>query len=192
MPKCYVVGISGASGMVYARRMLEILTAQAEIHVIVSEAARTIASLEEVELEGFDAIYYSNRMMGAKLASGSFRHDGMAIVPCSTKTLASIAKGLTDTLIARAADVTLKERRRCILLLREMPFNRIHLRNMLGAHDAGATIMVASPAFYHRPKGIPDLVDMVVARVLDHLGAEHELKVGWEGLDEGIHRRTEE
>ncbi|MDD1672194.1 MAG: aromatic acid decarboxylase, partial [Methanomicrobiales archaeon] len=84
--------------------------------------------------------------------------------------------------VTRAADVTLKERRRCILVLREMPFNRVHLQNMLAAHDAGATIMVASPGFYHRPVSIADLVDMVVARVLDHLGVTHDLKVAWEGL----------
>ncbi|MDH7593451.1 MAG: UbiX family flavin prenyltransferase [Methanomicrobiales archaeon] len=191
MEKEFVIGISGASGIIYAHRMLEILTRSAQVHLIISDAARIIASVEGVELEGFDACYYSNDMLTAKIASGSFRHDGMAIVPCSMKTLASIAAGISESLITRVADVSLKERRRCILLLREMPFNRIHLRNMLDANDAGATIMVASPGFYHRPEQISDLVDMVVARILNHLGVNHDLEVGWEGMDEGAHRSTE-
>jgi 4-hydroxy-3-polyprenylbenzoate decarboxylase len=119
--------------------------------------------------------------MEAPLSSGSFRHDGMVIIPCSMKTLSSIAHGYADNLITRAADVTLKERRPCLLVVREMPFNRVHLENLLSAHDAGATVMVASPAFYHHPTTILDLVDMVVARILDHMGVEHELKVRWEG-----------
>jgi 4-hydroxy-3-polyprenylbenzoate decarboxylase len=181
MGKEFVVGVTGASGIIYARRLLDIVGKSARVHLIISDVAREIASFEGVELEGCHAIYHDIGHMEAAIASGSFRHDGMVIIPCSMKTLSSLAHGYADNLITRAADVTLKERRPCLLVLREMPFNRVHLENMLTAHDAGATVMVASPAFYHRPETISDLVDMVVARVLDHLKVEHELQVRWEG-----------
>jgi 4-hydroxy-3-polyprenylbenzoate decarboxylase len=182
MDKEFVIGVTGASGVVYARRLLEILGETAQVHLIISDVAREIASFEGVELEGCHAVYHDIRRMEAPIASGSFRHDGMVIIPCSMKTLSSVAHGYADNLITRAADVTLKERRPCLLVVREMPFNRVHLKNMLSAHDAGATVMVASPAFYHRPQTISDLVDMVVARVLDHLKVEHKLNVRWEGV----------
>jgi 4-hydroxy-3-polyprenylbenzoate decarboxylase len=105
----------------------------------------------------------------------------MAVVPCSMKTLAAISGGHSENLITRAADVCLKEKRSCLLLLREMPLSRIHLKNMLAADEAGATVMVASPAFYTRPKSVDDLVNMVVARVLDHLDVPHTLALRWEG-----------
>jgi 4-hydroxy-3-polyprenylbenzoate decarboxylase len=120
--------------------------------------------------------------MGEDIASGSCQHDGMVIIPCTMKDLAAIAHGMSDTLITRAADVSLKEKRKCILVLREMPLSHVHLRNMLSADEAGATVMVASPAFYHRPTDISDLVDMVVARVLDHLGVAHSLVPRWKGF----------
>ncbi len=184
MGKEFVVGVTGASGIIYARRLLEILGKSARVHLIISDVAREIASFEGVELDGCQATYHDNHRMEALFASGSFPHDGMVIIPCSMKTLSSLAHGYADNLITRAADVTLKERRPCILVIREMPFNRVHLKNMLEAHDAGATIMVASPAFYHHPKTIDDLVDMVVARVLDHLQVEHPLPVRWEGAED--------
>ncbi len=183
MGKDFVVGVTGASGIIYARRLLEILGESARVHLIVSDVAREIATLERVNLEACSAIRHDIRRMDAPIASGSFRHDGMVIIPCSMKTLSSIAHGYADNLITRAADVSLKERRPCLLVMREMPFNRIHLENMISAHDAGATIMVASPAFYHHPKTIEDLVDMVIARVLDHLRVEHQLPVRWEGYE---------
>jgi 4-hydroxy-3-polyprenylbenzoate decarboxylase len=107
----------------------------------------------------------------------------MVIVPCSQKTLASIAHGYADNLITRAADVCIKERRKCILVTRETPLSEIHLANMLAAHRAGATIMPACPPFYHHPETIDDLVDMIVARVLDHLGVQHALAGRWGGTD---------
>jgi len=183
MTKEFVVGVTGASGVVYARRLLEVLCDQATVHVVISETARQIAGIEGVDLEGFDAIYAENSNLAADIASGSFRYDGMAIVPCSMKTLAAVSNGLAENLIGRAADVCLKERRPLLLLLREMPLSRIHLKNMLAADDAGATVMVASPPFYQRPETIDDLVDMVVARVLDHLGVEHRLGSRWSGYD---------
>ncbi len=178
-----VVGITGASGIIYGRRIAEEIGRSAEVRLIISKTAREIGRHEGVDLDGLRATSYRNEDLGAIISSGSFRHDGMVIAPCSMKTLAGIAHGYAETLVTRAADVTLKERRRCILLLREMPLSRIHLQNMLAAHDAGATVMVASPAFYHRPRTIEQLVDMVVARVLDHLEIPHDLPVRWGGYD---------
>ncbi|MCK8518111.1 UbiX family flavin prenyltransferase [Methanoculleus sp. 7T] len=181
MKKEFVIGVTGASGVIYARRLLEVLCDRATVHIVISDVARQIAGIEGVDLEGFDAIYAENSNLAADIASGSFRYDGMAIVPCSMKTLAAVSNGLADNLIARAADVCLKERRPLLLLLREMPLSRIHLKNMLAADEAGATVMVASPPFYQHPETIDDLVDMVVARVLDHLGVEHNLGFRWSG-----------
>ncbi|OPY37395.1 MAG: aromatic acid decarboxylase [Methanoregula sp. PtaU1.Bin051] len=181
--KEYVVGVTGASGICYARKLLEVLCADATVHVIVSDVAKRIAAHEGVDLTGFAAEYHKNDKMFAKIASGSYRYDGMVIIPCSQKTLAAIANGYGDNLITRTADVCLKERRPCILVPREMPLSEIHIRNMLAAHRAGATIMPASPPFYHRPETIDDLVDMVVARILDHLGVEHMLAERWGGAD---------
>jgi len=181
MGKEFIVGITGASGIVYARRLLDILEKSFTVHLIISDNARKIALYESVDLDGCTATYYDIHRMEARIASGSFRHDGMVIIPCSMKTLAGVAHGFVDNLITRTADVALKEKRPCILVVREMPFNRVHLVNLLAAHDAGATIMAASPAFYHKPETIADLIDIVVGRVLDHLKIEHELNVRWEG-----------
>ncbi len=183
MKKEFVIGVTGASGVIYAHRLLEILCKEATVHIVVSDTALQIAGIEDVDLTGFDAIYAENSNLAADIASGSFRYDGMAIVPCSMKTLAAVSNGLADNLIARAADVCLKERRPLLLLLREMPLSRVHLKNMLAADEAGATVMVASPPFYQRPETIGDLVDMVVARVLDHLSVEHSLGSRWSGYD---------
>lgn len=183
MGKVVVVGITGASGIIYGRRIAEEIERNAEVRLIISKTAREIGRHEGVDLDGFRATSYGNEDLGAIISSGSFRHDGMVIAPCSMKTLAGIAHGYAETLVTRAADVALKERRRCVLLLREMPLSRIHLQNMLAAHDAGATVMVASPAFYHRPRTIEQLVDMVVARVLDQLEIPHDLPVRWGGYD---------
>src|SRR5512136_1136822 len=183
MGKVVVVAITGASGILYGRRIVEEIAKSAEVRLIVSETARAIGRHEGVDLDRLRATREGNEDLAALVSSGSFRHDGMVIAPCSMKTLAGVAHGYAETLENRAADVTLKERRRCILLLREMPLSRIHLANMLAAHDAGATVMVASPAFYHRPQTIGQLVDMVVARVLDHLEIPHDLPVRWRGYD---------
>ncbi|AGB01330.1 UbiX family flavin prenyltransferase [Methanoregula formicica] len=183
MKKEIVVGVTGASGAVYARRLLEVLCREAQVHVIVSDVAAKIAAHEGVSLEGFSATYHDNDKLFASIASGSHKYDGMVIIPCSSKTLSAVANGYTDNLITRTADVCLKEGRKCILVTREMPLSRIHIKNMLAAEEAGATIMPASPGFYQRPKTIEDLVDMVVARVLDHLDVEHTLSGRWEGYD---------
>ncbi|MFA5613206.1 MAG: UbiX family flavin prenyltransferase [Methanoculleus sp.] len=181
MEKQFVIGVTGASGVIYARRLLEVLCDQARVHIVISDVARQIAGIEGEDLSGFHAIYAENSNLAADIASGSFRYDAMAIVPCSMKTLSAVSNGFADNLIARAADVCLKEKRPLLLLVREMPLSRIHLKNMLAADEAGATVMVASPPFYQRPETIDDLVDMVVARVLDHLGVEHTLGSRWSG-----------
>ncbi len=181
MKKEYVIGVTGASGICYARRLLEVLSSDANVHVIISDVAQRIADHEGVDLAGFPAEYYGNGKMFAAIASGSYRYDGMVVIPCSQKTLAAIAHGFADNLITRTADVCLKERRTLILVPREMPLSEIHLSNMLAAHRAGATIMPASPPFYHHPASIDDLVDMVVSRILDHLGVEHTLAERWGG-----------
>ncbi|MDD1652188.1 MAG: UbiX family flavin prenyltransferase [Methanomicrobiales archaeon] len=183
MGKEFVVGVTGASGIIYARRLLEVLSESAEVRLVVTGTARDIARHEGVSLEGLRAVVHDDRDLAVEVSSGSYRYSGMVIIPCSMKTLSAVSSGYSETLITRAADVCLKERRPCVLVLREMPLSRIHLSNMLAAHDAGATVMVASPGFYHRPKEISDLVDMVVARVLDHLGVAHDLDVRWRGYD---------
>jgi 4-hydroxy-3-polyprenylbenzoate decarboxylase len=183
MKKTFVVGVTGASGVIYAKRLLDELCTAASVHVIITETAKDIARVEGVNLLGYDAVYHDETSMGAGIASGSFRYDGMVIVPCTMKTLAAISNGFSDNLVTRAADVCLKEGRACILVPREMPLSRVHLKNMLAAHEAGATIMVASPGFYHNPKTIDDLVDMVVARVLDHLSVSHHIENRWSGYD---------
>ncbi len=183
MKKEFVIGVTGASGAIYARRLLEVLCKDAEVHIIISDVAKEIAAYEGVSLDGFRATYHDIGKIGAPIASGSHKFDGIVIVPCSAKTLAAVSHGFADNLITRTADVCLKEKRKCILVTREMPLSRVHLKNMLAAEEAGATIMPASPGFYHRPKTVDDLVDMVVARILDHLGVEHTLAKRWSGYD---------
>ncbi|RQD80646.1 MAG: UbiX family flavin prenyltransferase [Methanocalculus sp. MSAO_Arc2] len=176
-----VIGVSGASGMIYAKRLIEILHKECRVHLVVSETGELIADLEGVSFSGFDVIREENKDLSAGIASGSFQFDGMVIVPCSMKTLAGIAHGISNTLIGRAADVCLKEKRPLILVPRETPYSRVHLINMLAAHDAGAVILPASPPFYQRPEQIADLADMIVSRILDHLGIKHTIGSRWSG-----------
>jgi flavin prenyltransferase len=183
LKKEFVGGVTGASGICYARRLLEVLCEDARVHVVISDVAQEIARHEGVDLSGFKATYHDINEISAGIASGSHRHDGMVVVPCSAKTLSAIATGYADNLITRTADVCLKEHRKCILVTREMPLSRIHIANMLVVHDAGATIMPACPGFYHHPETIADLVDMVVGRVLDHLEVDHTLTKRWSGYD---------
>jgi 4-hydroxy-3-polyprenylbenzoate decarboxylase len=185
--KRIVVAITGASGAVYGIRFLELLRGLADVesHLIVSEAGkRTLA--EETgrplrDVEALAARRHDNRNIGAALASGSFRTDGMVIVPCSIKTASAVAHCLADTLISRAADVTLKEGRPLILVVRESPLHLGHLRLLVALAEMGAVILPPMPAFYHRPKQIEDLVDHTLARVLDRLGLPHALVPEWTG-----------
>lgn len=192
------LGITGASGLVYAERLLEcMLGAGARVELCVSRAAYQVAALEMGEPwparpEALRTFFLS-RLPGlpgelsvhgredwlAPAASGSNPPDAVVICPCTTGTLAAIAQGLGDSLIERAADVALKERRTLILVPREAPFSAIHLEHMLGLARLGAVILPPNPGFYHRPQTIQDLVDFVVSRILDHLGLPHTLMARW-------------
>lgn len=188
----FIVALSGASGALYALRLLDKLTAAGHaIDIVASEPAcvsfaaetdiKLVANRLDVEKlvpagRAHLLTAHGPRAIGASIASGSVRHDGMVIVPCSMGTLARVAAGLSDSLITRAADVCLKERRKLILVTREMPLSLVHLKNMVAATEAGALICHASPHFYHRPQSMEELADTVVDRVLDQLGVENSTK----------------
>lgn len=186
-----VVGVTGASGAAYAQRVLQLLAeAGVEIHLAVSSMGRRLL-FEELGLKRLDAdaltggrgglvTLYGDNDVGAAIASGSFLHRGMLIVPCSANTLGAIAAGLSDNLVKRAAAVTLKERRRLVLAYRESPASHIDLGNMLRLSEAGAIIAPLSPGFYLGPKSIDDLVDFMAGRLLDLLDVPHGLDVRWE------------
>ncbi|MDL1861937.1 UbiX family flavin prenyltransferase [Betaproteobacteria bacterium PRO7] len=182
-----IVAITGASGAVYGVRLLHALRAAADVetHLLVTPAGvlnlKQELDLTRGDVERFADVVHNVRDIGATIASGSFVTHGMVVAPCSMKTLAAIAHGLADNLIARAADVCLKERRRLVLLVREAPLNLAHIRNMEAVTLMGGVIFPPLPAFYHRPKTIDELVDHTVARVLDLLDIAHSLAPRWEG-----------
>jgi len=182
-----VVAVTGASGVVYGKRFLEALREKkVEIHLIVSKAAEKVIEHELEtgvrDLERLATHVYDVDDLASPLTSGSFKTDGMIIIPCSMKTLAGIAHGFADNLILRAADVALKEKRRLVVVPRETPLSVVHLRNMLEAARLGVFVVPAMPAFYPEPKKIDDLVDFVVGKVLDCLGIEHRLFKRWSGI----------
>jgi 4-hydroxy-3-polyprenylbenzoate decarboxylase len=183
-----VVGITGASGALYGIRLLEVLSSikNVETHLIVSEAAEAIIkheagrSIEEVrELATFS---YDIGNIGARISSGSFQTDGMIVAPCTVKTMSAIANSYSENLLIRVGDVTLKERRRLLLLVRETPLHLGHLRNMERLSQMGAIIMPPVPAFYHKPQTIQDIVDHTVGKMLDIFGIEHTLFQRWSGM----------
>jgi len=181
-----IVAITGASGVIYGKRLLEVLREKRiETHLIVSKAAEKVVEHElettKKDLERLAHHVYSVDDFNAPLMSGSFQTDGMIIIPCTMKTLAGIAHGYSDNLILRAADVTLKERRKLIVVPRETPLSVVHLHNMLSVAELGVAVIPAMPAYYHKPKEIDDLVDFVVGKVLDCLGVEHRLFKRWDG-----------
>lgn len=183
--KC-VVAITGASGSLYAQRLLAVLDAEpaAEVEVCLSSHAREVAEAETGGLrlpERFTV--HNDRTMQVPFVSGSAKYDAMVVVPCSMGTLGRIAYGYSDSTITRAADVFLKERRKLILVPRETPWNLIQARNVVTVMEAGATVLPAIPSFYGRPSSVEEVVDTVVARILDHLGVEHGLVKRWK-LDE--------
>ena len=179
-----VVGFSGASGVIYGIRLLEVLhSINIPTYLIISEwAKRNIQTETNKTLEyvkSLSSVNYDNFKLDAAVSSGSFLHDGMVIVPCSMKSLSSIANGYDDTLISRAASVTLKELRTLILVPRETPLSRIHLENMIKLQDAGAIILPAMPGFYHKPSTIDEIIDHLVGKILDQLKIKHELFTRW-------------
>jgi 4-hydroxy-3-polyprenylbenzoate decarboxylase len=187
-PRRLVIAITGATGAVYGVRLLQQLAVVKgiETHLVISDAANLTlhqeVGMQRREVEELADVVYKNRDVGASIASGSFQSDGMIVAPCSMKTLAAVALGLSDNLIARAADVVLKERRRLVLMVRETPFNLAHLRNMTAVTEMGGIIFPPLPSFYHRPVSIDEMVDHTVARVLDLVGVEHALAPRWAGM----------
>ena len=182
--KKLIVGITGASGSVYAVRLIDVLReCGIEVHAVITDSGQRVLDYEcGVTMEEFSRrvdVLYPNADVGAAIASGSFRMDAMVILPCSMKTAGAIAHGVTDDLLTRAADVMLKEGRRLLLVPRETPMHEIHLENLLRLARAGAVIMPAAPGFYHRPETLDDLVNMMVGKILDRLGIEAELFARW-------------
>ena len=190
--KRIVVGLSGASGAIYGIRFLELLRGLSgvEAHLVVSDPAkRTIVEETDWTVKNVEALAahrYDNKDIGAAIASGSFKTDGMVIVPCSVTSAASVAHCLADTLLTRAADVTLKEGRPLVLVVRETPLHLGHLRILTALAEMGVVILPPMPAFYNRPKQIEDLVDHTLARVLDRLGLPHQLITEWQGTNRRI------
>lgn len=176
-----VVAITGASGSIYAQRLLDTLgTTQAEVHVVFSRHAREVAQIELGGYTGLDRFHlHGDDTMQVPFVSGSAKFQAMAIVPCSMGTVGRIAYGWSDTTITRAADVFLKEKRKLILVPRETPWNLIQARNIVTLLEAGATIIPAIPSFYGRPQTVQQVADTVVARILDHLGVPHQLATRW-------------
>jgi 4-hydroxy-3-polyprenylbenzoate decarboxylase len=200
--KRLIIGIAGASGAPYAKRVLQgALVAGHEVKCVITDAGRRVLEVEEklrltgnTEADAPDLLQWlgmperagqlellHHKDVAASIASGSFHTDGMAVVPCSGGTLGRIAHGISTGLLERAADVCLKERRKLILVTREMPLSLIHLRNMTAVTEAGAIVLPGSPGFYHDPKSVQDLVDMVAGRILAHLGVDSTLMKEWTG-----------
>lgn len=196
--KSIVLGVTGASGAIFARRMLQMLECDervGKIHLVISGSGLKVLR-EELDLDvskraamparladgpARKTEYLLDSDVGASIASGSYRIDGMVVIPCSTGCLAQIANGISSTLIERAADVCLKENRKLVLAIRDTPFSRVHLENMLRAHAAGADIFPIIPSFYYRPRSLDDLVTQFCCRVLAHLGLEQETQFRWQG-----------
>ncbi len=194
-----MVGITGASGAIYALHTVRALLANGvEVHLVISDYGLYVVESEtdfpikkpsildafrekfgDCVLDGA-IVKHSNKDLASSISSGSFKTDGMVIVPCSMKTLSGVAQGFSSNLIERAADVTLKEGRTLVLVPRETPLNRIHLKNMLAAEDAGAQILPAMPAFYHKPTTIEDLADFIAGRILSLFGIEARLFEPWQ------------
>lgn len=187
--KRLIVGISGASGAIYGVRLLQVLrdVAGVETHLVMSQAARQTLSLETDlslrDVQALSDVVHDARDIAASISSGSFKTAGMVILPCSIKTLSSIVNSYTDTLVTRAADVVLKERRPLVLCVRETPLHLGHLRLMTQAAELGAVIMPPVPAFYHRPQTLDDVINQTVNRVLDQFDIDlpEDLFTRWQG-----------
>ena len=186
--KRLVVAITGASGAMYGIRLLQWLreSAQVETHLMISDAGvlsmHYELDMKRKDVEALADVVHSVRDVGACVASGSFQSEGMIVAPCSMKTLGSVAHGLSDNLISRAADVMLKERRRLVLMVRETPFNLAHLRNMTAVTEMGGIIYPPLPALYQKPQSIEEMVDHTTGRVLDLFGIQQTLAPQWQGI----------
>jgi len=188
VPRRLIVAITGATGSIYGVRLLETLRrlGGVETHLLISSAGwlniQHELDLDKTAVHALADVVHNVRDVGASIASGSFATDGMIVAPCSMKTLASIALGLSDNLITRAADVVLKERRRLVLMVRETPFNLAHLRNMTSVTEMGGVVFPPLPAFYHRPASIDEMVDQTVDRVIDMFALGNPIAAAWPGL----------
>tara|TARA_R110001599_G_scaffold64023_4_gene179391 strand:+ start:68489 stop:69100 length:612 start_codon:yes stop_codon:yes gene_type:complete len=187
-----VIAITGATGVIYGVRLLQVLHAMPHIetHLMISEAGvlnlHQELDMNRKDVEALSDCVHNVRDVGASIASGSFQSDGMIVAPCSMKTLAAVAHALSDNLIARAADVVLKERRRLVLMVRETPFNLAHLRNMTAVTEMGGIIFPPLPGFYHHPASINEMVDHTIGRVLDLFDVPHTLTPRWVGLKASV------
>ena len=184
MPKRIVVGISGASGVTYGVRLLNVLKeTDYETHLIISKSGELNIKIETdydpADVKAMADYVYDHKNVAASLASGSFLTAGMVVVPCTIKTLSGIANSYNENLLVRAADVTLKERRKLVLVVRETPLHKGHLRLMTMAADMGAHILPPVPSFYHMPKTIDDIIDQTIGKIFDFMGIEHDLFRRW-------------
>lgn len=189
MSKRFVLCITGASGSVYGYRALQVLSEAAQVDAVISSAGFTVIKEElgksrEEFLKEFPSVnFYGEGELTAPVASGSslVKYRGVVVIPCSMSTLGNVANGVNNNLIHRICEVALKERVKLIMVVREMPYSRVHLENMLKVTDAGAVVLPASPGFYHKPRSVEEIVDFVVGKVLDQLGVEHSLYKRWKG-----------
>lgn len=186
----YIVGVTGASGSVYGIKVIRALLEKGhEVHLVITDNGKKVITyetglgekelLEELSAWKENIILHDNRDLFSSIASGSYITEGMVVVPCSMATLGEIAQGVSKTLLGRAADVCLKEKRKLVLVPRETPLNSIHLKNMLTLSQSGAIILPAMPAFYNRPETIEDMVDFIAGRILSSLGVENTLYKEW-------------
>ena len=188
MKKRLIVGITGASGTVYGIRILEVLKDLGiESHLVMSDSAKLTMAAETdykpARIEAMADVVHSAKNIGASISSGSFQSLGMVIAPCSIRSLSEIASGVTSSLVSRAADVVLKERRRLVLLVRETPLHAGHLRSMSQVTECGGIIMPPVPAFYSKPQSLDDVVNHTVGRCLDQFGIDNSLAYRWNGMD---------
>jgi 4-hydroxy-3-polyprenylbenzoate decarboxylase len=188
MPKRIVIGLSGASGVTYGVRILELLkNTEYETHLIMSNSGKLNIRIETdytpEQVAAMATRTYDDHDMAAAVSSGSFLTEGMIVAPCTIKSLSGIANSYTTNLLVRAADVTLKEKRKLVLVVRETPLHKGHLRLMSLAADMGAHILPPVPSFYHRPKTIQDIVDQTIGKVFDYMGIRHDLFARWGGED---------
>lgn len=200
MTKRIVIGISGASGVTYGVRMLEMLReTEFETHLIISNAGRLNIEIETrykpAEVEAMADFVYEHKDMAAAISSGSFLTQAMVVIPCTIKSLSGIANSYNENLLVRAADVTLKEKRKLVLVVRETPLHVGHLRLMTKAAEMGAHLLPPVPSFYHQPKTLEDIIDQTIGKVFDYVGIEHELFMRWgtvskDSKDSAAHLKT--